>query len=212
MPDLFRAFSLVRFLGETGFYREIGLSVDVSVNPPRSYLTLGDLKSVTSSHVGLFGVLHTHTPLFSNQEKRIMGWSSTLAPEAGKEYRATKLVLFSDKDVETMAVEAENLLKLGKDVPLLYQADSRTYQNWVQHPYGFSRIEIRMEASGKVRSVDIRYVVYAKEGLDSSHLGEAQKLKAWLQGRFPMAEIKMKKVTVEELEGELKHERGVPSK
>jgi hypothetical protein len=204
IPDLTQGFLLTKFLGEAGFYREIGLSVDVSSQPPRAFLTLGDLNAVTTTHQGRFGLLHTHSKIFVNREKRVMGWQDTLAPEFGDELRSTALAIFSKQDIAYMLLEAPPLAQMGIPLPFLYDLSTRTYRNWVQHPYGLSRVAIELKADGTVKRLQIHYAIYDKEGLDQGHAAEIQKLKLWIQRRYPQVDVQVQKVTVEELEGEVK--------
>lgn len=169
IPNPKQAFAIAAFLGRIGFYRELGVTMDLSKENPSMNLTLGDLTHVTPEDSSLYFLLHTHPNWYGAKGGGDMGDHATLALDVATEKKSTHGVLFSDTDIENGVLRAERLFHSGRTgeaaVSLFYDQERRVYKNWVQHSQGVSQVEVFLDPQGKAQKVQIKYGVYPPEAL-----------------------------------------------
>lgn len=187
MSDPYKAFEVARFLGEVGFYREVGVTVELSGKRMFTYLSLGDLNSVHPAQSHQYFVLHTHPQKYTNRRGEMMGPAQysgrTMALDIGDPSLQTLSVLFSGQDVRLFVQHAKDIFVEALREPQLnlsifYDRKNRIFKNWVQHPQGMSEMKVRLSPTGVPLSVDIEYGVKSEAQGDSQHLQQAEYLRS----------------------------------
>jgi hypothetical protein len=207
------AFRLSQFLGRIGFYREVGMTLNLSGGTVQTNLSLGDTGSVSPESDGLYFVLHTHPEEYVGKKGGVMGATDrrgvarTMVLGAGEQSGDTRNVVFSRQDVRLSVRAAQNLAQQlsrvdSQNISLLYDAERRVFQTWVQNPHGLAKMEVQLDGAGKPQEVRIRYGVYPSEGLDQNHVRYAERLRA-LSGELGIP------VTVEQVDA-AQVEAGLP--
>lgn len=162
VTDPTAAFNLVRFLGEVGFYRELGLTTQFHRESKEHALILGDIKGVVEEETDDIFLIHTHPSV--DQEV------DTVHPSLiGVEDNA----LFSGDDISGSIGTGRRIFQMhqeGVAFPLyLYDPSSRIYTNWLQSNYGAGIIYVQVDAGGQLAGVKIRYAYRPDNG---PHFGE----------------------------------------
>ncbi len=208
LADGAQGLNLVRFLGKIGFDQEVGVTVAWNGGAPEYRFLVGGWDHVLQQSVGEYFLIHSHTKYFLNPHSQVMGKGDvTMAAEAGKEHRMSAAVLFSKVDLAGMVQNAEQLAGQGASLPYLYDASSRIYRNYVQHPYGMSEAQIHLDASGRMDRVVVRYAFYDKTGLNHDRLESHRKeLGAFLEKYQPKPKVEFLEVPMADLE------KGLPAR
>ncbi len=149
MADLATAQDLIEFVGDVGIHRELAMSVYPDNGSLLAVVSLGDLDGVSSEDEATT-IVHTHP------------YVSEIAPLIDmEEISFEEPVLFSSKDVSMSLADAIRVFQMAGSGTLppsvLYDANQRTYKNWVRSPYGASRMEIRLTGFGQPVSLDIYF-------------------------------------------------------
>lgn len=201
MSDPYKAFEVARFLGEVGFYREVGVTVELSGKRMHTYLSLGDLNSVHPEKSRQYFVLHTHPEEYLNRQGDVMGSAKyqgrTIVLGQAEVSRDTRNVLFSHQDVRLFVSHARSLFaeaarEPALDLSIFYDRQARVFRNWVQHPFGLAEMRVYLSPAGLPLKVEIDYGVMPEAKGDSRHLAQAAALR-----RDMAAELKIP-VTVTE--------------
>ena len=187
MSDPYKAFEVARFLGEVGFYREVGVTLEIVDGMLFTNLSLGDLGSVHPEKNSQFFVLHTHPEEYLNQKGQYMGAQQyqgrTIALDVGDTSENTLNVLFSHQDVRLFVRHASEIFAVATreprlDLSIFYDRQTRVFKNWVQHPYGMAEMKVYLSPTGVAQKVEIQYGVKPEAQGDHRHLFQAIALKA----------------------------------
>lgn len=168
------AFQLAILLGESGVYREVGVTYEIDGGSLRPTLSLGDLHFVSPQRLGDFFAVHTHPEEYVTAEGQIMGvgqngggpndtQQKTMILDGGN-YRVssdTRSILPSDQDIHIFLNDAQRYWQAGYPEKFgntpIFETGGRTYKNWVFNSWGSSEVRIELNAAGIPAGVKILY-------------------------------------------------------
>lgn len=167
MESTGQAMAIATFLGKIGFYRELGVTLDLSGGKAKVNLTLGDVAHVSPEDRSVYFVMHTHPNDYSAGAGAMVG-KATMVLGLAQAKNSDYAILFSDTDLRIFRRSAEDIFQYNKgsgaDVSVIYDPKRRVFQNWVQHKQGISRAEVFLDEHGKAKSILVRYGVYPDPG------------------------------------------------
>lgn len=210
MTDPYKAFELARFLGEVGFYREVGVTLEIVGGKIFTNLSLGDLGSVHPEKSHQFFVLHTHPEEYLNQNGQHMGGIAdqgrTIALDVGDASKDTRNVLFSHQDVRLFVRHASEIFSVAAkspslDLSIFYNRQTRVFKNWVQHPHGMAEMRVHLSPTGVAQKVEIQYGVKPEAQRNLKHISQANALRSMTSELHIPVEVD--EVNINGLEGQL---------
>ncbi len=190
MFDPYKAFEVANFLGDVGFYRELGVTLEVRGKRIFTNLSLGDLGSVHPEKDNLFFVFHTHPEEYLNHWGQIMGAAAyrgqTMVLDVARTNQDTRNVMFSQQDIRLFKHHAESIFQLARtnpqlDLSIFYDRSTRIFRNWVRHPYGMAEVRVYLNPYGVAEKIEVDYGVKSEAQADTKHLEQADRLRAMSQ-------------------------------
>ncbi len=188
------AFQLSKLMGESGIYREVGVTYEFIGNSMRPTLSLGDLHWVSPQRLGDFFAIHTHPEEYLTPNGEIMGIGAmgggredyaqktmVLTGDNFKISSDTRNILPSNQDLEIYLSDAKRYWLAGfpkkfGDTPL-FDANERVYKNWVINSWGGSEVKIDLNERGNPVGVKIRYAFKGEvEPADGEYQHSIQRL------------------------------------
>lgn len=148
-----QAFQVATLLGQARIKGEVGLIQDLNAAGETLRLIRGDLDAQAKASDGKALVLRTHTASKDGQQlvfnkNEILG----LAEQAKQIFATSGNLSHPNRGVSDQTFAGQH-----SDTQVFFDPATRSFQTWVVHPKGLSKVKVTLDAKGEVEKFEIKY-------------------------------------------------------